>query len=184
MENTKKIIRIGLIGQSDRPFELASKKIKILAYQIGFLIGKEGWILFNGGRDGVMEASAKGCRNAGGITVGILPSLDASEANQYVDIPITTGLGMGMRSELMVQTVDALVMVGGKNGTLKELSAAYMNSKPIIIAKGSGDFADSIEQLLFEGKYLDSRKNVEIQFANNPEELIKKLKKTLNLLMC
>ena len=176
---TKKIIRIGLIGQSDRPWEPAPKVVKMLAYQIGFLIGKEGWILINGGRDGVMEASAKGCHNASGITVGILPTLDASEANKYIDIPITTGMGIGMRSELMIHTVDAVVMVGGKNGTLKELSAAYLNKKPIIILNGSGDFADSVHSILYEGKYLDSRKNVEIQFANNPEDVIALLKKTL-----
>jgi uncharacterized protein (TIGR00725 family) len=177
----KKIIRIALIGQSDRPWEPVPKKTKLLSYQIGFLIGKEGWILVNGGRDGVMEASAKGCHNAQGITVGILPTLDVSEANQYIDIPITTGLGIGMRSELMILTVDAVIMVGGKNGTLKELSAAYLNKKPIVILRESGDFADSIETILFEGKYLDSRKNVEIQFANDPEEAISLLKKALNI---
>ncbi|MGB9694535.1 MAG: TIGR00725 family protein [Caldisericaceae bacterium] len=178
---TKKIIRIGLIGQSDRPWEPAPKKIKMLAYQVGYLIGKEGWMLFNGGRDGVMESSAKGCHNANGITVGILPSLDSSEANKYVDIPITTGLGIGLRSELMIHTVDAVVMVGGKNGTLLELTSAYLNKKPIVILKGTGDFADSISSILFEGKFLDSRKNVEIQFADTPEQVIELLKKDLNI---
>ena len=44
------------------------------AYQLGSLIAARGWILLNGGRDaGVMAASAKGARENGGVTVGILP---------------------------------------------------------------------------------------------------------------
>ena len=123
----------------------------------------------------VMEAASKGAKDAGGITVGILPSLDKKEANEYIDIPITTGLGIGMRSELMIQTVDCIVMIGGKNGTLKELSAAYMNKKPIVIIRGSEGVADSIEKILFEGKYLDERENVNILFADSPKEAIELL---------
>jgi len=81
----------------------------------------------------------------------------------------------------MVQTIDAVIMIGGKNGTLKELSAAYMNSKPIVIIRGTGEFADTIQNILYEGKYLDSRKNVEIRFADSPEEAISILKSILNI---
>lgn len=146
---------------------------------MGYLIAREGWLLFSGGRDGVMEFASKGAKDGNGINVGILPSLSVDEANDYIDIPITTGLGIGMRSELMIQTVDAVVMIGGKNGTLKELSAAYMNSKPIVILKGSGEFADSIQNVLHEGKYLDSRRNSEIIFADSPEEALNLLKSVL-----
>ena len=129
----------------------------------------------------MMEFASKGAKEAGGITVGILPSLNTEEANQYIDIPVTTGLGMGMRSELMIQTVDAIIMIGGKNGTLKELSAAYMNSKPVVILRGSGELADSIQGIFYEGKYLDSRRNVEILFADSPEEAISILRSALKI---
>ncbi len=177
----KRIIRIGVIGQSERPWEPLPQYLKDLSYRIGYLIAKEGWLLFSGGRDGVMEFASKGAKEAGGITVGILPSLTIKEANQYIDIPITTGLGMGMRSELMVQTVDAIIMIGGKNGTLKELSSAYMNSKPIVILRGSGELADSVQSIFYEGKYLDSRRNVEILFADSPEEAISILRSALKI---
>jgi uncharacterized protein (TIGR00725 family) len=177
----RRIIRIGVIGQSERPQEPLPQKLKEISYKVGYLIAKEGWLLVSGGRDGVMEHSSKGAKEAGGVTVGILPSQSIDEANEYVDVPITTGLGMGMRSELMVQTIDAVIMIGGKNGTLKELSAAYMNSKPIVIIRGTGEFADTIQNILYEGKYLDSRKNVEIRFADSPEEAISILKSILNI---
>ncbi len=171
----KKIIRLGVIGVSERPWDPLPRKIYEIAYRLGYLAAKQGWMLFSGGRDGVMEAASKGAKEAGGITVGILPSLDKKEANEYIDIPITTGLGIGMRSELMIQTVDCVVMIGGKNGTLKELSAAYMNKIPAVIIRGSGGIADSIEKILFEGKYLDERKNMDILFANSPKEAIELL---------
>lgn len=171
----KEIIRLGVIGQSERLWDPLPREIYEISYRIGYLTAKQGWILFSGGRDGVMEAASKGAKDAGGITVGILPSLDKKEANEYIDIPITTGLGIGMRSELMIQTVDCIVMIGGKNGTLKELSAAYMNKKPIVIIRGSGGAADSVGKILFEGKYLDKRRNVDILFADSPKEAIELL---------
>jgi uncharacterized protein (TIGR00725 family) len=129
-----------------------------------------------------MREASRGAKDAGGLTIGILPSLLKEEANQYVDVPITTGLGIGMRSELMINTVDIVVMIGGKNGTLKELSAAYILCKPIIVIEGSGGFADTLRSCLYEGKYMDDRKNVEIKFVRNPHEaalLIKEIIKAL-----
>jgi len=165
-------VRVGIIGQSERPNKPISKKTARIAYEMGYLIGKNGWQLYSGGRDGVMREASKGAKDAGGLTIGILPSLSKEEANKYVDVPITTGLGIGMRSELMINTVDVVVMIGGKNGTLKELSAAYILKKPIIIIEGSGGFADTLKDCLYEGKYLDDRRNVEIKFVRNPSEAI------------
>ena len=168
----EKIIRLGIIGQSERPWDPLPENVWQIAYRVGYLAAKKKWIVFSGGRDGVMEAASKGAKDSGGVTVGIMPSLDKNEANKYIDIPITTGCGIGMRSELMIQTVDCVIMIGGKNGTLKELSAAYLNKKPIVILNGSGGFAEKIKRILFEGKYLDSRKNTEILFADTPEQAI------------
>jgi uncharacterized protein (TIGR00725 family) len=175
----KKTLRVGIIGQSERPWEPLPENTAKIAFETGFLIAKNGWHLYTGGRDGVMRESSRGAKKAGGVTVGILPSLDKNEANEYVDVPITTGLGMSMRSELMINTVDVIVMIGGKNGTLKELLTAYLFGKPIVVIKGSGGFADTLEKFLFEGKYIDDRKNVEIKFANSPEEAVEFIKEAL-----
>lgn len=172
----KKTVRVAVIGQSEHPLEEIPRSVLDIAYRIGFLIAREGWLLFSGGRDGIMREASRGAKDAGGITVGILPSLDINEANEYVDVPITTGMGMDMRSDLMIHSVDAVVMISGKNGTLNELSTAYMNRKPAVVIEGTGGFADIVKDIMFEGKYLDSRKNAEIIFARTPEEAISKLK--------
>ena len=175
-------VRVGIIGQSERPNKPISEKTARIAYETGYLIGKNGWQLYSGGRDGVMREASRGAKDAGGLTIGILPSLSKKEANKYVDVPITTGMGIGMRSELMINTVDIVVMIGGKNGTLKELSAAYILKKPIIIIEGSGGFADTLKNCLYEGKYLDDRRNVEIKFVRNPSEAILLIKEIITRL--
>jgi len=179
MENSK--LRVGLIGTSERPNEPLSERVKEVAYRFGYLVGKEGFLLFTGGRDGVMEAACKGNFDANGINIGILPSTSKSEANKYVTIPITTGLGMDMRSILMIHTVDVVVMIGGKIGTLLELVSTYQNGKPAIVIKGTGDFADKIESILIDNMYFDSRRNAPIYFVNSPEEAIEKIKTIFNL---
>lgn len=60
---------VGVMGGG----EAASPETYSMAYRLGELIAKEGWVLLNGGRPtGVMEASAKGARENSGLTVGIL----------------------------------------------------------------------------------------------------------------
>jgi predicted Rossmann-fold nucleotide-binding protein len=61
-------------------------------------------------------------------------------------------------------------MVGGGNGTLGELSAAYMHRKPLIILETSGRWAGKLRGVAHEEYYLDERKTTKIEYANNPSE--------------
>ena len=78
-----------------------------------------------------MEAASRGAKSEGGITVGILPQNDSSAANQFIDIPITTGLGIG-RNVIIARTADALIAVGGAYGTLSEIAFALQMGKPVV----------------------------------------------------
>ena len=77
-----------------------------------------------------MEAACRGAKQAGGTTVGILPGLDRSAANQWVDIAIATGLGEA-RNALVVRAADALIAVAGGYGTLSEIALALKAGKPV-----------------------------------------------------
>ena len=101
------------------------------AEEVGRLIGKSGAILVCGGLGGVMEAASKGAQSEGGLTVGILPQDNSDRANQYIDIPITTGLGIG-RNVIIARTADALIAVGGEYGTLSEIAFALQLKKPVV----------------------------------------------------
>jgi uncharacterized protein (TIGR00725 family) len=102
-----------------------------LAREVGFLIGQKGAILICGGRSGVMEASAKGAKEAGGMTVGILPGRGAADANPYIDIPIITDLG-NARNVINVLSSHAIIAVHGSSGTLSEIALALKCRIPVI----------------------------------------------------
>ena len=78
-----------------------------------------------------MEAACRGAKMAGGLTVGILPGADRSEANPFVDVALPTGLGEA-RNALVVRAVDALVAVAGEYGTLSEIALALKTGKPVV----------------------------------------------------
>lgn len=108
-----------------------SGEIYQLARNVGYRIGKRGWTLICGGLGGVMEAAARGCSEAGGITVGILPGLGKQTANPFIRIPIPTGLGE-LRNGLVVRASDVLIAVSGGYGTLSEIALALKVGKPVV----------------------------------------------------
>lgn len=116
---------ISVIGESkatDQNYSIAEK--------VGVLIARSGATLVCGGLDGVMEAACKGAKSAGGSTIGILPGLSKNEANQWIDIPICTGLG-DARNIVVVRTGAAVIAIGGAYGTLSEIGHALSDGKPI-----------------------------------------------------
>ena len=125
------------------------------AQSLGFEIGKKGWILVCGGLGGVMEAAAKGCAEAGGMTLGILPGSQRDSANPYIRIALPTGLGEG-RNLLVVRTSDVLVSIGGGYGTLSEIALALKAGKPVI--------------------GLETWEHIQgIQYVSHPDEVIEKI---------
>ncbi len=102
-----------------------------MAEETGRLIAEHGCLLICGGMAGVMEAAAKGAKEAGGTTIGILPHTDRHEANPYIDIPIATGFGEG-RNVIIIRTADVLIAVAGEFGTLSEIAFALKMRKPVI----------------------------------------------------
>jgi uncharacterized protein (TIGR00725 family) len=106
-------------------------RVSAIAERVGFLLAKEGAILICGGLGGVMEAAARGAKNAGGTTIGILPGFSASEANDYIDVKIVTGLGHAC-NVLVVRSADAIIAISGGYGTLSEIALALKMGVPVI----------------------------------------------------
>ncbi|MFO7841883.1 MAG: TIGR00725 family protein, partial [Fidelibacterota bacterium] len=69
--------------------EADEKKLRD-AEAVGKAIAEHGWVLLCGGRGGIMEAVSKGCTEAGGLSIGILPGNDRSDANPYIQTHIPT----------------------------------------------------------------------------------------------
>lgn len=108
-----------------------SEEVYEAARLVGEGIARAGAILVCGGTTGVMEAACRGAREAGGLTVGILPGDSRREANPYVDIPIVTGLG-DARNVLIARTCHAAIAISGGYGTLSEIAFALKFGRPVI----------------------------------------------------
>jgi uncharacterized protein (TIGR00725 family) len=117
---------VSVIGDSS-----CDKDIYDLAEEVGRLIALKKGIIVTGGLGGVMEAASKGAKQAGGITVGILPGFHKEDANNYIDIPITTGLSHA-RNIIIARSADVLIAVSGGYGTLSEIAIALKLGKPVI----------------------------------------------------
>ncbi|GAB4364860.1 MAG: TIGR00725 family protein [Calditrichia bacterium] len=127
MKNPKhKVPLIGVIGGNT-----CSEEEYALAEEVGRFISRAGAYLICGGMSGIMEAACKGAAEAGGVTIGILPTEDVSAANPYVKIPIATGMGIG-RNIIIVRTASSLIAINGKYGTLSEIAFALQLSKPVV----------------------------------------------------
>ncbi len=116
---------IGILGGRE-----IDPEIERLSYEAGALIARHGFGLVCGGMGGVMEAASRGCKEAGGLTVAIIPQDDPSHANPYADIVIPTGLGIA-RNLLIIRAAEGLIAIDGKFGTLSEIAYALQLEKPI-----------------------------------------------------
>ena len=83
-----------------------------------------------GGLGGVMEAACRGAKAADGRTVGILPGADPRGANEYVEVPVATGMG-NARNVLVALNGEGVVAVSGSTGTLSEIGHALDFGKPV-----------------------------------------------------
>jgi uncharacterized protein (TIGR00725 family) len=159
----KKTLIIGVMGGGK---VLPSHELK--AYHLGKLVALEGWILLNGGRNsGIMDASAKGAFEHGGLTVGILPDDDDHRKSVYISIPIITGMGSA-RNCINVLSSHVVVACPGGAGTLSEIALAIKHGKKVILL----DFDPGTG-------FADYRKTGDLISVKTPEEVIVTIKSIL-----
>ena len=122
---------IGVVGPGE-----ADARTCAAAREVGRLVvEKLGATLVCGGLGGVMEAAARGAAEAGGISVGFLPGTEREAANRFVTISVPSGLGE-LRDGLVVNTSEALIVLGGSWGTLVEVALASKRGLPVVSLEG------------------------------------------------
>jgi len=112
-----------------------------MARDVGRMLAERHYAIATGGLDGVMEAACRGAREAGGVSLGILPSADPSEANPYVSIAIACGNGQ-QRNSVLVQTAKVVVAIGRSHGTLSEVALALRLGRPVVALDSYGPDID------------------------------------------
>ena len=132
------------------------------AYFIGKSIAENAWLLLTGGMpSGVMEAASRGAKEAGGLTVGILPVDNSVLASQFVDIPIVTGMGSA-RNNINILSSDIVIACGMGPGTASEIALAIKGGKQVILLN------DMEESLTFFKKLSPQQ----VLIAENPDSVI------------
>jgi len=78
-----------------------------------------------------MQACCKGCKEAGGLTVGLLPGKDKADANPFVDIALPTTIGFA-RNAMVACSADIAIALPGSYGTESEICYALVYKRPVI----------------------------------------------------
>ncbi|WP_055491348.1 TIGR00725 family protein [Streptomyces sp. TP-A0356] len=125
-------VQVAVCGPSQ-----CGRRERTLAYELGRLLAERGAVVICGGYGGVMAAVAAGARSRDGLVVGVLPDVDRSGAGPDLSVAIATGLGQA-RNNVIVNSGDAVVVVGGSWGTLSELALAMRRGGVPVVQLGEG----------------------------------------------
>jgi hypothetical protein len=152
------MIQVAVIGGGE-----ADEEVLALAREVGREIARAGCVLICGGLGGVMEASARGAKEEGGLTVAILPGASKEEANPHMDLRIVTAMSHA-RNAIIARSADFLVAVGGEMGTLSEIALGLKEGKPVIVLECRSGIIQALRKL--------ERDN--LHFAGTPAEAVKR----------
>jgi|SRR5574344_45214 uncharacterized protein (TIGR00730 family) len=125
--------------------------------ELGKWIGENGHTLVFGGCDmGLMECLAKAVHEAGGQTIGVVPTKieENGHVSNYVDIEIPCN-NLSDRKDLMLAQSDVFIAFPGGIGTLDEIftiaaGATIGYHKKKVILYNIGGFWDTLISLLKE----------------------------------
>jgi len=155
-----------------------SKGVKKISREVGRIIARQNCILVTGATTGAPYFSALGCKEAGGFNVGFSPATsEAAHLKTYklpvdpFDVMIYTGADYVGRNVIMTKSVDGVIIICGRMGTLHEFATAFEIQKPIGILEKTGGTADKIRNIAV-GPYRGVKK---IIYEKDPEKLVKKL---------
>ncbi len=122
---------IGIIGPNE-----ATKEQVAVSAEVGAIVGRMGLAVLCGGRQGVMEGASRGTASVGGLTIGLLPHCDPSQANPFVTVAIASGIGEA-RNAIIAQASSCLIAVGDSHGTLSEVALGLRLGKRVFGLAGA-----------------------------------------------
>jgi hypothetical protein len=119
-------VPVGIIGP-----KVATDEEREMAEYLGTAFARLGLQLLCGGKNGVMESACKGNIMAGGMPIGLLPDDEWTAANDYVAIPVATGIGPA-RNAIIARGCQVLIAIGGGHGTLSEMALGLHFNRPVL----------------------------------------------------
>lgn len=160
-----------------------------IAYDLGVAIAKKGKTLLTGATVGLPHYAAMGYMSVddsrSGVSVGFSPASSFREHVAVYKLPTKefdyinfTGMQYVGRDVHLVRSSDAVITVGGRMGSLHELSTALESRKVCAVLLGSGGLADYVPTLL---QYIEAPGANDIIFDTDPKRIVNKVIKALDM---
>jgi uncharacterized protein (TIGR00730 family) len=164
------------------------------AQSLGRLLAESGYAVCTGGYAGLMEASARGAREAGGHTVGITCVIWPRPANAYIVEEFRTQNYLE-RLMTLIERGDAYIVLPGGTGTLAELALVWEMMNKGSLAKTVGGrkpllvmapyWQPVIDCLQQEGQLKNGNSHASapamdfVTLVNTPEQAVEELCKSM-----
>ncbi|MEA3400382.1 MAG: hypothetical protein U9R79_03980 [Armatimonadota bacterium] len=169
-------MKVGVVGSAGGEL---TDEVREKARQMGRCLARHDIIVVTGSAPGLPQEAVLGAKEIGALVIGISPahSLDehrdvyGSPWKEY-DVLIFTGSGLMGREIEIIRTCEAVVVIGGRSGTLGEFAIAYDEARLIGALTGTGGVADHIPELL---EVINKQTGAAIVMDDDPEELLSKM---------
>ena len=174
----KRIERVTFFGFANA---IAGEPLYELVRETAALTAQKGYVVVNGGGPGVMEASSRGAKEAGGRTIGITfypkdaANFEGRAMHNPLDEEVVT-LNYLERTIKLMEYGQVYMTFQGGTGTISEFAMAwgmarlyYGHHKPLILV---GDFWHEIIDVFTRTMRIRSEELRVFQIAENPEEAV------------
>lgn len=158
-----------------------------LAFELGKAISKHGKTLLTGATVGLPHYAAMGAvsiKGKRGVSIGFSPASSFREHVATYRLPTKefdyinfTGMEYVGRDVHLVRSCDAIITVGGRMGSLHELSTALESRKVCGVLIGSGGLADFTKTLLDN---IEAPGAKDIIYDTDPARLVERIIDTLD----
>ena len=149
------------------------------ARDLGKKLAAAGFTVCNGGYAGIMEASSRGAKEAGGKTIGVTTEEFGSRANRWIDEEIRVEKWKDRLFKL-IELGDAYIVLDGGTGTLAELFVVWEMSNKNFLSKPVIILGKTIQNLVKQiQKTPQTINNTHLYFSKIPEEAVQLIQQRL-----
>jgi len=114
-----------------------------LSGEAGALLAHHGITVISGCGSPATRVAAEQAITASGLVVSIIPPDEMPAPDWPATVVIPSGMG-DARNLLMALAGDACIVIGGRAGTISEVSLAWLHKRPLLPLVGHGGWSDTL----------------------------------------
>jgi len=114
-----------------------------LAGEAGALLAHHKITVVSGCGSPATRIAAERAISAGGLVLSIIPPDEMPPADWPATIVVPSGIG-DARNLLMALAGDACLVIGGRAGTISEVSLAWLHKRPLLPLVGHGGWSNNL----------------------------------------